>query len=50
MFKTKIKELLCVILLVILLVVRLLFVIIVDVCKKFIDFFDKLIDKVLNIC
>lgn len=50
MWNIEIKELLCVILLVILLVVKFLFDIIVEVCKKNIDFIDKLIDKALNIC
>ena len=50
MLKTTIKELFCAALLILLIIIRELFGIVVDICKKIIDFVDKLIDKVLNIC
>ena len=45
-----IKELFCATLLIPLIIIRELFGIVIDICEKIIDFVDKLIDKVLNIC
>lgn len=45
-----IKELFCAALLIPLIIIREPFGIVIDICKKIITFFDKFIDKVLNIC
>ena len=50
MCNIEIKEIFCAALLIPLIIIRELFGIVVDICKNIIDFVDKLIDKVLNIC